>query len=686
MVPRKFLTTLTLTAGLLLIGPQAVNAQAVGASAAGQFLEKSTPAFTTTAKNLGPENQNQTIDVSLWLNFHNRQDLDTVAEQLYNPSSVNFHRWLTRKDIVAKYAPTAAEAEQVKSYLSSKGLKNITVGPDNFFVRGQGSVGIVQKAFRVQINQYQTKDEVLRANAGDVFIESSVAPLVRSVGGLSSAAFKHHNVSRSGILKKLGKTPLMTSAASLTASEEAFFTSVCFTGVKTESFDTNGGYPAAKYTGNNYYGSPTSPGCGYTPAEIRTAYNLNALYKEGFDGTGQTIVIIDWCGSPTILQDANAFSAKFGLPPLTSSNFKIIEYPTPSTCASEDPEINIDVEWAHAIAPGANITLLVPPGADFPDTDAAQVYAEEYGLGGIISGSYGAEELYVDPLEVINQGLVSEIGAVLGIAVNFSTGDEGDFTFDDPTSNPPSVSVPAASPYATGVGGVTLALNKSNGVAWQAGWGNNETELRYAGSVDNPPTNFGFIYGSGGGSSRIFAKPYYQSKLPGLHRQLPDISWLGDPFTGAIIAITQPGVYPISYEAYGGTSLACPMFAALWAIANQEAGGLLGQAAPYLYSMPATTITDIVSVSSPTNVAGTVYTSPGRWTNYSAAKLASPLEGTTEFYSAFWDYPSLEDTTLVLTFGTDSGLRTARGWDDVTGLGTPNGKAFADYFNPAAVQ
>ena len=62
--------------------------------------------------------------------------------------------------------------------------------------------------------------------------------------------------------------------------------------------------------------------------------------------------------------------------------------------------------------------------------------------------------------------------------------------------------------------------------------------------------------------------------------------------------------------------------------------------------------------------------------------MATPLEGTTKFISAIWDYPLYQDSTFLITFGTDSGLATGKGWDDVTGLGTPNGKAFADHFKP----
>jgi hypothetical protein len=144
------------------------------------------------------------------------------------------------------------------------------------------------------------------------------------------------------------------------------------------------------------------------------------------------------------------------------------------------------------------------------------------------------------------------------------------------------------------------------------------------------------------------------------------------------------------------------MFSALWAIANQEAGAPLGQAAQYVYSLPAGAVTDIVPVSSTGNVKASIKESTGT-NHYTPAEV---LGGTTpatpaKFISAIWDYPSDESTALVVSFGTDcsalpstepdgttcnspTALHTKVGWDNVTGVGTPNGKAFADAFKPAA--
>ena len=669
-ISRLHVISTLVAASCTLAAPQTVPSRSL--------ITRNTPAFVTASstRNLGPEDPSKMIDVSIWLNLHNRAGLDTLAQELYDPNSSRFHSWMKREDF-AQFAPSDQEASEVSRYFSSHGMRVLSVGPNNLFVRAQGTVANVSKAFHVALNRYQVKDGVYRSNSSDPLVEGATAALVHTVSGLDSAELKHPIV--------FAKPAKSISALSRTFDFEAassipFFTANCFTGPVSETIGTPGNYPYGVYKGNKYYSSPSDPGCGYTPSQIQTAYNLKALYKAGFDGAGQTVVIIDWCGSPTIRQDANAFSARFGLPPLTTSNFHIINYPGPSTCAGQNEEINLDVEWAHAIAPGANITLLVPPTASFQDIDQAQYYAATSGLGNVISGSYGAPEILVSPAELQNQNLVNEICSIFGVSANFSSGDSGDFT---PVGLPRTVSVPAASPYATAIGGVSLALNKDFSIKWQTGWGNNETLLASGGFVFDPPLNFGFTFGSGGGASGFYSKPWYQRNLPGKFRQLPDISWVADPFTGPIIEVTIPGVYPQILEVIGGTSASCPMFSALWAIANQEAGVPLGQAAPYLYSMPKGTITDVLPVGSPTNVTAAVSTSPKHTDTFSATALAEPLVNTKVFYSAIWNYPGIADTPYVLTFGTDSGLTVTPGWDNVTGLGTPNGKAFADYFNPA---
>jgi subtilase family serine protease len=688
----------------------------------GKLIMHNTPNYVATAKNLGAEDPAKVIEVSIWLQLHNRSEFDALTQSLYDSTSANYHHWLTRKDIAARFAPTPQEAEAVRQFFSAHNLKVVKTGPSNFYVRARGTVGDVEKAFRVQLNNYQVRDEIMRANASDPYVDGAAGALVGAVSGLDTGEYQHPLMARPSTFggAKAAAAPAKAESAAIAASSGNIFSSLCFTGTETESFSNNdnGSFPIGTYSGNKLnLQSQTSNGCAYEPPSIQTAYNLAGLYNEGYDGTGQTIAIVDWCGSFTIQSDANAFSAQYGLPPLTSSNFAIT-YTAPSFCISYDQvEINLDVEWAHAIAPGANINLVVPPSASFQDVNQGMFDVVNLGLGNVLSGSFGSPESFTATTELQTESLITEIGAVVGISTNFATGDSGDFTVD---GIPATVNAPADSPWATAVGGVTLALNPDNSIAWQAGWGNNQTLFAETGTVFDPPLAFGFIGGSGGGTSNCvfndqtvfpplcyggFPKPSYQKKLPGKYRQLPDISWLADPYTGAAILISIPGQVPEQvWQVWGGTSLATPMFSALWVIANQEAlagtGTQLGQAAPYLYALPTGAVYDIVPVNSKHNVIASIQESTGT-NEYDANGVMSGLltGGTTgkTFVSALWDYPYLQFTALAISFGTDcsalpetdfdgtsctdpAALHTKKGWDNVTGVGTPNAQAFADYF------
>jgi subtilase family serine protease len=665
-------------------------------TADGNRIANSTPNYVATAKNLGAEDSAKVIEVSIWLQLHNRSQFDALTQSLYDRSSPNYHHWLKPTDIATRFAPTVEEAKTVQQFFAAHNLTVVKTGPNNFYVRARGTVGDVEKAFQVQLNNYQVGEKIIRANDSDPYVEGAAGPLVRAVSGLDTAEFEHPLLAKP---TSIGGSK--SAAAQAAVSNSDFYSQQCFTGTETESFSTNadGELPIGTYSGNKLnVQSATSPGCGYTPSAIQTAYNLTGLYNEGYDGTGQTIAILDWCGSLTIQSDANAFSTKFGLPQLTSSNFAIT-YTAPSECMAYDQvEINLDVEWAHAVAPGAIINLVVPPSASFQDVDEAEFDVANYGLGNVLSGSFGSPEALTAATELDTESLISEIGAARGISFNFASGDQGTFALTDDIFLP-TVSAPADSPWSTAVGGVTLALNSDNSIAWQAGWGNNVNVVAAEGVVADPPVGE-FYAGSGGGPSNCvtkhtefrrpictggFLKPSYQKGfVPGKYRQLPDVSWLADPFTGAVILISIPDQLPQQvFQVVGGTSLATPMFSALWAIANQEAlaggGTELGQAAPYLYSLPAGTISDIVPVTSATNVTGSIKDSDGT-KKYSAARLAGATPAEHLFVSALWDIFTDEYTAAVVSFGTDPGLNIAPGWDNVTGVGTPNAQAFADFF------
>ena len=634
--------------------------------------------------------------VTLWLHPRNRATLDRLAEELYDKASPNYRHWLKPAELKAMFAPTTREVETVKQFLTERNLKVLRVGPANLSVTAEGTVADVERAFSVEIDKFAVGSETHRANINDPTIEGPAGELVSAVYGLDDDTYKHPvHQAREMLGGKPAPVRLDTDKARAAAFTGNLFLGPCFTGTGTHFFSTNGALPSATYSGNTYgavaVGDQMGAPCGYTPQQIYTAYHLNELYAKGFQGQGQTIVILNWTSAPNVTEDANLFSTLNNLPPLTSDNFNIIHFPAPCGClpaVGVQIEVDLDVEWSHAIAPAAKIILLLAPSPSSADVDNATVFAITEGLGNTISGSFGSMEKAQSSTALNQKNLIAEMAAVSGISTNYSTGDDG--TFVEGGFGFPTIEIPAGLPFATAVGGVSLALNSNNTIAWQSGWGTNVTGLAsgplLGDFVADPPRRGGFIGGSGGGASAFFAKPKFQVGVPGTQRQIPDISWLADPLTGAEVVTFEADTFIV--DVVGGTSLSAPMFSGLWAIANQEAGMPLGQAASYFYTMPVGTITDILPQASPTNLTGTIQDSTGLH-HYSAAQLVEPPVFPLSLPTGFRSFLVQNPVDLewdVISFGTDSTLKVTKGWDNVTGLGTPNPEAFVNFFAPKSAE
>lgn len=330
----------------------------------------------------------------------------------------------------------------------------------------------------------------------------------------------------------------------------------------------------------------------YSPQEIRRAYGITGLINDGFTGAGQSIVIIDSFGSPTIANDLATFDAGYGLPdppsltvlsPLGSVPFN----PNNSDMVGWAFETTLDVEWSHAIAPGANIVLLTSPVSEtegvqgMPEFLSLEKYALDHHLGKIISQSWGAtENTLFDPagrdvFENFNSFYMR--AASEHVTVFASTGDFGsaNLELNGTTFFPfPTVDFPASSPWVTAVGGTSLFADTS---------GNYQSETVW----NDGPADAG-----GGGISQVFEEPAYQeNNLPasvratlGDHRGIPDISYNGDPNT-TILVYTSFIPNQAAYFGIGGTSEGSPQWAGIIAIANQRAGHPLGFLNPALYKI-----------------------------------------------------------------------------------------------------
>jgi len=649
------------------------------------------PAFSQSARGvrdlpkvqiLGAESQSKQISVTFWLNQRDKAGFDELVRQMYDRNSPNYHHWLTLHEYKARFAPTVGDLAVVRQYLAAHNLHVVASDKLNHYVTARGTVADVQRATGVRLNRVAMNGEVHRLPSSEPVLSGAAGKLVHAVQGLADLSYQNYAVRP--IDPDTGQ-PMPMIPLSQVGPAQQFFNANCLGQTQMRNFKTGGGGPYAIYSGARYgtninNGPPKLPPCGYDAPQVDKAYGLTSLHNKKLDGTGQTVVIVDAYGSDTITSDANLFTGINGLPALTASNFTVY-YPTGPTscgasCSNWNVETSLDVEWSHSVAPGANIALVLAADNSFTNLDLAVLYAIEKGLGPVISNSYGIGEIVLateDPSELVVQNTINQLAAALGISANYSSGDSGDFFL---VYGVTTVSMPASSPYATGVGGTSLFLNPDHTMKMQTGWGNNETLI--ASFSPNPPVippaQRGFIFGAGGGTSAVWSKPSYQGSLPGTWRLVPDIAFVADPFTGVEVVLTPPGGSQPGIEVVGGTSLACPAFSALWAISTQAAGTSLGQAAPILYGLPADAITDVVAANGPDNVTGTIHQPPSPPTFESADALAAPLGNTTEYVSTLFNGASTR--WYVLTFGTDSSLTTGPGWDNVTGLGTPNGANF----------
>jgi subtilase family serine protease len=640
------------------------------------------PAITRHGISLGHESPSTPLRLSAWLNLHDRAALDARVKEIYTPGSPTYRQWLTDADLKA-YLPTAAEAATVRRELEAHHLRIEGVDPYNLSVRFTGTTADVEEALHTQVLSYSVKGELVHASASRPQLAGAAGALLHSVGGLDSLGakpFLRRALDLSTGKEKQRAAVAASKPTSLPYSNQCFFAPQSYT--KSGAIFTSQGFRGVTLTATGLtYGvtlpdsTSQPPACGYAPKDVQDFYGMPASYKLGFSGKGQTIVLVDAYLEPQALTDGNLFNSLSGLPKFTSANYKTYNPGAANQTGYDsqlgwDVETDLDVQWAHAIAPDAHIAVVQAFSQDFEDLQAALLYAVESHLGNVISNSYGNPESYLSPLtaDIFNE--IAEFASAQGIAVQFSSGDSGDFTAaGDPIAE---VSAPADSPYVTAVGGTTIGIDPTDpSQTFTVGWGNNVNVMStFPVGISVPPTYGAEFYaGSGGGESNYFAKPAYQSTLPGAGRQVPDVSALADPFTGVEIVVSN-GAGDQGIEVIGGTSLSSPIFSAMWAIVDQAAGVSLGQAAPYVALAPSPLIRDVVPLTGPANTTATESVGGGAATDYSSDDLSQPLYTTTEYVSTLW-VPE-EPVSVNLTFGTDSSLTVTQGWDNVTGWGTPD--------------
>jgi subtilase family serine protease len=591
------------------------------------------PGWATQANLARPAAGDDRLAFSVWLGWRNPAGLDATLAGLYDPGSPASGRWLTPEQFHARFSPPQAQVDAVRTWLTDAGFAIVDVPRNRLFVTAAGTVDQVERTFDVHENMYRIDGRTVRAPDADPAVPAGIAADVRAITGLD------------------GSLALATPEHRAPAPPPPAGTSVG---------------PCSRYWGertSTAFPNPYVPGaplpwliCGYTPAQIDSAYGIDRLRRAGLDGRGQTIAITGAFFSPTIRDDANSFSREFGLPRLGHGNYRQVTAPGTSRIPKDPAETQswyveqaLDVEWAHAVAPAAKI-VYVGAANDAGGLDQAVNEVVDQHLANVVSNSWGLPESLAPRGEIRAMNAVFQQAAAEGIGVYFASGDDGD---NELAAGKISAGFPDSSPWVTSVGGTSLAISRTGGYEWEAGWGTTTTD--WNGTRWAPRAPGDFMYGSGGGPSHVFPMPAYQvgavpladATWKGVARRAePDLAMDADPQTGVTFAQTyvEPnGRRRIIDSWIGGTSLAAPLVAGVMTLADQRSGHPHGFINPALYRLQGSSALNDVTGG-----------------HRSLAVLRNALA------------PDGSIVTRLRSLDRDSSLAAGPGWDPVTGLGSLN--------------
>jgi subtilase family serine protease len=615
------------------------------ALAAGQgrhVLAGAKPAWVGAVKKTADVPSGQKVSAKVWLAPRNAAQLDALARAVSDPTNSQYGQIISEDQYRAQFAPTADQVTAVRQWLTGAGLHVDSVGPDSHFVAVSGSAASVSAAFGTGLGTYRVNGKQVRAPYGDVSVPGALGASVLTVTGLST----------------LGH---VTKPADLGAPD-AFVN----------------GTPCSDYYGQKVattlpkFQGKTLPYavCGYVPSQLRGAYGIDQTRS---DGSGQTVAITDAYDARTLLADANKYSGLHGDRPFDRNQFadKSVreDASTAAACGGNGwyGEQALDIEAVHAMAPGAKVLYYGAASCYDDDLLASLSRAVADNKASIVTNSWGEPTFVVIDgvtYAVIDQGLVDAYeavfkqGAVQGIGFYFSSGDNGDDLAAWGFLHP---DWPTEDPWVTSVGGTSLAIDAHNNRMFETGWGTQKYTLSANGKSWTPIAADPFLYGAGGGYSQIFDRPWYQNGIVPQNtsgRAVPDVGMDADPTTGMLVGETQGFSLPsrfgpagVRYGEYriGGTSLASPLFAGAQAVAQSAARQRFGFANPLIYWRAGQRAGNggLFDVTPTRDNLGNVRADYANGINAANGVIYS-----------------------TRTFDHDSSLFTARGWDDVTGIGS----------------
>jgi hypothetical protein len=470
-----------------------------------------------------------------------KADLTQLLADQQNPSSPNYHQWLTPEQYADRFGMSSDDITKATSWLQSRGLTVATVARGRNSVAVNGSAAQVEGAFQTEIHQYQVNGEQHFANATEPSVPAALGAVVLSIRGLNDFRMK----------------PLLTKPR----------------------------YNSGELCGGNCL----------APGDVATIYDITSAYNKGIDGTGQTIAVAGQTDIYT--SDITMFRSNYGLPPINLQQKLVPGSPDPGVSNSGDlPEADLDIEWSGAVARNATILYVYADPNYMNGVLTAVQYVIDNALAPVVSTSYGSCELETGAADMLTFQNWAEQGNAEGITWFNASGDDGAADCDDSMNPGYSVDTPGSVPQVVAVGGTEF--NEGSGTYWSAT--NNPTTgasaLSYIPETTwNDSIEDGSPEASGGGVSVQFAQPSWQTG-PGTFlsggRNVPDVSMSASAdHDGYLIYTSDPGgcsPLPAPCTAvYGGTSVSAQVFAGIGALMNQYAVSSGKQSKPGLGNLNA---------------------------------------------------------------------------------------------------
>ena len=495
-----------------------------------------------TSRPLHASDGARALSLSIALPLRNAAALDALIAAQNTPGSPLYHHYLTPAQFTADFGPDQATVNAVVAFLKSSGLMVNSISSNHLLIDASGSVVRVDAAFQTHIADFSYKGRTVYAPTVDPSVPAALAGMILNVGGLDNVGVYHH----------AGATTTATPAG-------------------------KSAHAAKPHAGSG-------PGGGYTPSELRTAYDMNSLISSD-NGAGQTVAIFELDSYSA--SDINAYLSYYGLGSAKYSNV-VVDGASTSPGAGAI-EVELDMEVVSAIAPGATQHIYIGPNTTQGVNDTYNKVVTD-NTAKVMSTSWGLCEASSGNAELAALDNIFKQGAAQGQAFFSAAGDSGAYDCNDNTL---AVDSPADDPNVVGVGGTTLNTGTGGSYSSESVWSNPADTSRSPNGA-----------GGGGGISSYFTQPSYQSG-PGVsnsysngYREVPDVSADADPNTGYSVYCTVAAAGCSSstpWIAVGGTSAAAPLWTSLIADSNEYLAGLskptFGSASAELYKLFNTTQT-----------------------------------------------------------------------------------------------